>query len=135
MAGIIIPTDRTTKQPARGYCRNPECLESSDQERFEFTAEHDRFACPKCGANAPPMVGLLALVHLLARDPKGSLIGAGGLQYRLGCDQTRAYLATVTNQEAATGDVSAVNCPGCLQYHADNKLPALAGMALIPQPN
>jgi hypothetical protein len=135
MAGIIIPTDRTTKQQPRGYCLNPECLESSDQERFEFDVDHDRFACPKCGANSSPMAGLLVLTHLLMRDHKGPLIGAGGLKYRVACDDTRAYLATVTNQEAASGDVTAVNCPGCLIRHAEMKLPTVAGMSLSAQHN
>jgi hypothetical protein len=133
MAGILVPTDRTTKQQAVGYCLNPECLDRSDQGRFEFPVEHDRFACPKCGATGSPMVGLLALVHLLVRDPKGGLIGAGGLHYRLACDQTRAYLATVTNQEAATGDVASVNCPGCLANFNSQNLPPLSGMSLVPQ--
>jgi hypothetical protein len=115
MAGIIIPGDRTSKQPARGYCTNPECRESNLDSRFEFDLPHDRLACPKCGADRQPLVGLLALVHLLVRDKAGPVRGVGGLRYKLACDEKRAYLATVSNQEAATGDVRAANCPGCLR--------------------
>lgn len=118
MAGIVIPHDRTTKQMARGYCMNPQCLESSAHDRFEFDVEHDRFACPKCGSNTPPLVGLLVLTHWLIADPQGCIVGNMGMQYRLGCDTKRAYLATVSNLEAATGDVSQVNCPGCKEMIA-----------------
>lgn len=114
MAGIIIPGDRTTKQPARGFCYNPACRELSTDERFEFTVDHDRFACPKCGASGPPLAGLLVLIHLLVPHKAGHLIGTGGVRYMLACDETRAYVATVTNQEAGSGDLAAVNCPGCL---------------------
>ena len=122
MTGIIIPGDRTTKQRARGYCMNPQCLDASTDQQFEFDVEDDLFACPKCGANTSPMVGLLVLTHLLIPDPKGKIVGAGGIPYMLACDDTRAYLATCTNQEAATGEPSAVNCPGCLA-----KMPKGAG--------
>lgn len=132
MAGIAIPHDRTTKQPVRGYCYNPECREDSRDERYEFTVEQDCFACPKCGGDTPPRVGLLVLVHLLIEDAKGPIVGALGLRYRLGCDERRAYLATVTNLEAATGLVSAANCPGCLAEHVRLKLPHMTGQAVTP---
>lgn len=118
---VRIPDDRTTKQRAAAFCRNPECLESSDQEYYEFTAEHSPVVCPKCGACLAPMVGLFALVHLLVRDREGRIVGEGGLKYRLACAPTRAYMATTTNQEAATGDVQAVNCEACLKIaHTQN---------------
>jgi hypothetical protein len=113
MSGIAIPSDRTTKQPVRAYCYNPEC-KPVDGDRFEFGVSNDRFACPKCGAFLPPMVGVLSLVHLLVRDPKGPIIGEGGLRWRLACEERRAYLATVTNNEAATVVREVANCPGCL---------------------
>lgn len=133
MPGILIPTDRTTKQPARGYCLNRECLEDAALGRFEFVVEHDRFACPKCGNDRPPGVGLLVLTHLLIPDSRGPIIGDMGLAYRLGCDQNRAYLATVSNLEAATGDVEYANCPGCLQEAEKRKISRPQGVALTPK--
>lgn len=114
MAGIIIPGDRSVKQQSFGVCMNPACREVSTDERFTFPVEHDHFACPKCGANKSPTVNLLALIHFLIPDRQGPIEGMGGLRYRLGCDEKRAYLATTTNQEAATGELAAANCVGCL---------------------
>lgn len=133
MAGISIPRDRTTKQKPRGFCTNPECLESSDQQRFEFDVDNDKFSCPKCGGCMAPMVGLLACVHLQVRDKAGPIVGYGGLRYRLACCPTRVHLATVTNEEGATGDLRFVNCPGCLKAAVDEKLPALTGFAINQQ--
>lgn len=113
MGGIIVPRDRTTHQRASGFCRNPKCVPKGRGE-FNFVVEDDLFSCPKCGANASPMVGLNTLIHFLLPTPKGKILGAGGLRYNLACDVERAYLATVTNDEAATGDIECVNCPGCL---------------------
>ena len=111
--GGRVASDRTTKQMARGFCRNPECQDKPG-EQFEFDVEHDHFACPKCGADRPPMIGLLTLTHLLLRNEQGPILGTGGLRYALGCDSKRAYLATHSNNEAATGDIEVANCPGCL---------------------
>lgn len=107
---ISVPEDRTLKQPTRAFCRNPEC---STNGRFEFDFEHDNPACPKCGANRQPMVGMIVLTHLLIRNKKGVIEGEGGLRYSLACDEPRAYLATVTNLEAATDNVVLANCAGC----------------------
>ena len=112
MTGIAIPHDRTDQQPLRGYCLNPACLEDSADQRFEFDVEHDRFACPKCGGQDAPMVGLLVIIHLLIRDAKGPIKGQMA-RFRVACNTKRAYLATLTNMEAATGDPSIANCPGC----------------------
>lgn len=131
MAGIVIPHDRTSKQPCAGCCMNPACKENSDDERFVFMADHDHFACPKCGADRAPTVGLLSLVHFLIPDRKGHIVGMGGLRYQLGCDDTRAYLATVTNEEAATGELSIVNCPGCLAEASKRNLTRF-GQAIVP---
>jgi ribosomal protein S27E len=127
---LIIPNDRTQKQPVACICRNPECLESSDKPHFEFTTDKTPITCPKCGANQSPMVGLLALVHFLVRDKKGPIVGMGGLRFALACSATRAHLATNTNQEAATGDFASVNCPGCLTAAVEKKLVPLNGWAL-----
>lgn len=116
MSGIQIPNDRTTKQRVRGYCLNAECS-PRENERYEFDVEHDRFCCPKCGAYKPPMVGVLSLVHWLARDSKGPIEGTGGLRWKLACEADRAYLATFTNKEAASVAIEAVNCPGCLEAY------------------
>ena len=57
---------------------------------------------------------LLALVHLLVPDDHGH-IPSQGRRFNLACDKPREYLATMTNQEAATGDVRSVNCPECIK--------------------
>lgn len=124
-----VPNDRTIKQPAAGFCRNPECREKSDEE-FQFVVEHDHFACPKCGANSLPMVGVLVLTHLMIRNEAGPIVGHGGLRWALGCDQVRAYLATTTNQEAATDNPKLANCPGCLDRAASLGIKTHAGWAL-----
>lgn len=128
---ILIPGDRTQKQPVRAFCGNPECREQSDQ-RFEFDAQHEAIECPKCGANQSPMVGLVALIHFLHRQKGGPIVGSGGLRYALACDSNRAYLATATNQEAASGDLSVANCPGCLQAAVEKQLIPIQGAAVRP---
>lgn len=129
MTGARVPGDRTVKQPATGFCRNPECREQSNEE-FHFRVEHDHFSCPKCGANAASMVGVLVLTHLLIRHEKGPIIGKGGLRYAIGCDEVRAYLATTTNQEAATDNPEIANCPGCLEQAKKLGIKTIAGWAL-----
>lgn len=129
MAGIKVPHDRTVKQPAAGFCRNPECREVSNEE-FHFVVEHDNFSCPKCGANKAPMVGVLVLTHLLIRNQAGPILGSGGLRYALGCDMKRAYLATVSNQEAATDNIEIANCPGCLERAESLGIKGANGWAL-----
>ena len=129
MAGIIVPQDRTTSQKLRGYCFNPKCLVKG--ERFEFDSEQDLFACPKCGANTPPMVGLLTLIHLLVPDKNGGIEGGDGQCYKIACDTTRAYIATATNLEAGSGEVSAVNCPGCLATKEAKGTQRVFGQALV----
>ena len=128
--GIVIPSDRTTRQPARGYCLNPECLEDSTASRFEFDVEDDRFCCPKCGGREKPMVGLLVLTHLLVRSPEGPIRGATG-RFKLACHHSRAYLATITNMEAATGDPRIANCPGCMEAARKLGIKIPSGMELL----
>lgn len=111
---ITVPQDRSLKQPAMGFCRNPQCRERSDQE-YRFIIEHDHCACPKCGANREPMIGLLVLTHLLIPSPDGPVIGGGGIRYEIACDARRAYLATATNMEAVTDNYRVANCPGCVE--------------------
>jgi len=114
MAGIAIPRDRTDRQQAKGYCMNPQCLEDSASQRFEFPVNHDHYACPKCGNDQPPGVGLLVLTHLLVSDPKGRIQGDMGQRFRFACDVKRGHLATLTNLEAVTGMPEFVSCLGCL---------------------
>jgi hypothetical protein len=111
MPGIKVPEDRTIHQPAAGFCRNPECRD--DDREFRFTVENDRFACPKCGADRSPQVGLLVLTHLLLPHPQGPILGKAG-RWVIACDDERAYLATATNLEAATDNAKIANCPGCI---------------------
>lgn len=119
----FVPTDRTSKQPATGYCFNPSCRNKSEDSRFEFEVDSDdKLQCPKCGRSEPPMVGLLTLIHLLVADPQGPVLGGGGSRWRFACDKGRSHLATATNLEAATGDVSSANCQGCLQALQEDDL-------------
>lgn len=114
MAGVKVPNDRTTKQPVKAFCRNPACREKSG-ELFTFYVRNDRFCCPKCKADRSPIVGLWSLTHLLLPHPLGPIRGNGGKRFVIACDNKRAYLATATNQESATGDPEVANCPGCLE--------------------
>jgi hypothetical protein len=132
MSGIVIPGDRSVKQQSFGVCMNIACREKSTDERFIFPVDHDHFCCPKCGADKPPVAGLLAMIHFLIPDRKGPIEGAGGLRYRLACDDMRSYLATATNQEAATGELAAANCVGCLVKAAELKL-TRSGQEMLPK--
>lgn len=107
-----MPTERTSKQQAQGFCWNPDCADGAD--RFIFPIKHDRFCCPKCKADSAPMVGVLSLMHLLVADEKGPIVGAYGRRYRMACEKKRDHLALPDNSEGATGDKQFVNCPGCL---------------------
>ena len=111
-----MPDDRSTKHPARGYCRNKLCQEPDQREElFTFPIEHAHVCCPKCKATMSPVVGVYVLTHLLLQVDGGPIRGAGGIGYALACDSKRAYLATSTNMEAASGDPNVVNCPHCLE--------------------
>jgi|LakMenEpi03Aug12_release.lakeMendotaPanAssembly.Ray.scaffolds.fasta_scaffold770787_1 hypothetical protein len=114
MSGIVIPKDRTTAEPVLGYCYNKQCRPQG-KDRFEFIADNDMFACPKCGNDQPPLVGQLVLIHLLVQDRLGPIEGSPGLRYRIACNSKRAYLATATNLEAATVEREAANCATCLK--------------------
>lgn len=129
MSGIALPDDRTIAQPSIGFCRNPQCREVSNQE-FTFAVEHGWFSCPKCGANKPPMVGLLTLTHLLTPDKQGPILGDSGIRYKIACATKRAYLATATNQEAATDNPAFVNCLGCVEQIRKLNIKQPIGMAI-----
>lgn len=131
-ASVLIPNDRTQKQPVKAFCRNVECLEASNRRRFEFDVnpDHGEVTCPKCGATEAPMIGVLSLVHFLHRNPKGPIVGMGGIRYQLSCSDSRGYLATLTNDEAATDQLQAVNCPGCLKAAAEKKLKDKQGLVV-----
>jgi hypothetical protein len=126
-----IPSDRTKKQPIVGYCLNPECRELSTDERFEFVVEHE-VCCPKCGATNPPLVDLLVLIHFLHANKQGRIVGSMGMRYSIACDPKRSHTATVTNLEAASGDLRAVNCPGCQKAAFDMKLAEQQGKPITP---
>lgn len=130
MSKIIIPKDRTQKQPLVAFCRNVQCLDSSDAKRFEFEVEHDPVTCPKCGATEAPMLGVLALIHFLHRNDKGLIVGVGGVRYQVACDEKRAYLTTGNDNEAATDQLSAANCPACLKAAAEKKLKDKQGLVV-----
>lgn len=128
---IHVPKDRTRKQPAKAFCKNDECRVNGGE--FHFEADHDEpVSCPKCSAKTGPIVGVLTLVHLLIKDDTGPLQGSGGLRYSIECDPERKYIATETNNEAASSVLEAVNCPMCI---AESKVrqqstPELTGDAL-----
>jgi hypothetical protein len=133
MPGIDIPHDRTQHQMPKGYCLNPECLESSTDSRYEFDVDQDKFSCPKCGSDSPLMVGLLVLIHFLVRDQRGPVHGSEGARYRFACDPRRSHLATPTNLEAASADLKAVNCEGCLKAAHEQNLAHVQGWKLVPR--
>lgn len=111
-----IPEDRTQKQPVSCFCRNPDCVEIPGGMFFVFQHEHSHVECPKCGATEAPMVGVFVITHYMAKLPKrGQIVGVGGLRYTVACDEKRNYLATATNMEAASDQIEAVTCPGCLE--------------------
>ena len=113
MSGIILPSDRSIKQPALGYCSRPEC--AVDGAEYRFRVEHDHYACPKCGETRYPTVGPLVLVHWLRPTGDGPITGRGGRRFALGCETRRAYLATASNLEAATDNAGLVTCEGCIR--------------------
>lgn len=107
----IEPKDRTSRQPPRWRCQLPECAQSNGGEWYEWEGDHAK--CPRCGSE-PPTVNLMALLHLLIPDPNG-MIPSKGRRWSLACHPSREHLATMTNREGATGDLTAVNCPECLR--------------------
>lgn len=107
---------------------NIECIIANGHKRFEFETEGD-VKCPRCGATEAPMIQLLALVHFMVRDPKGPIAGHCS-RWRLACDPKRAHLATETNNEAASDQLIAVNCPGCLKVAKEQKLAKRQGDAV-----
>lgn len=123
---VVIPNDRTSKQPVVACCFNLECLE--DGERFEFPCEHGDVVCPKCGATEAPMIAVLALTHFLIRDNTGPFRTGSG-RYSLACDPKRSYLATPTNNEAATDQLECANCPQCLAVAKERNLKPIQGVA------
>ncbi len=129
---VRIPEDRTNMQPIIAQCNNPQCSENG--QSFKFVHEHgNEISCPKCHASQSPMISMLVLIHFLVRDDKGLVIGDGGLRYKLACDQKRAYLATYTNQEAATGLLECANCPQCLENARQLGI-KINGFELLMQP-
>ncbi|AMV31330.1 hypothetical protein VN12_04380 [Pirellula sp. SH-Sr6A] len=125
-SGIVIPNERTHKQPNFAFCANPKCAENGLEFRFQI--EDTLMPCPKCGATHAPLVGMLAKTHLLVQDRMGHLVGSGGLRYRIACDteNKRHVISTPENHELATGDRRIANCLDCLKVTT----PDLTGHAL-----
>lgn len=131
-----MPNDRSTKHPAKGFCRNEKCQEQGQREElFTFPIEHAHVECPKCGATMSPVVGIYVLTHLLLQIKGGPIRGAGGISYALACDSQRAYLATVSNLEGASGDINVINCPICLDNAAKLGIKLKSGWKPDPQTN
>lgn len=103
--------DQTTKQPVVWFCLNGQC-QTTGPGFFEF--ESDYPICPKCGCQGEPTIQKRVLIHYLMPDPKGPIKGSM-LRFKMACDPKRVDLATLTNGEAASGAIEAVNCPGCLK--------------------
>ena len=68
--------------------------------------------------------------HAAARGEKGKIVGQGGIRYQLACDESRGHLATLGNDEAATDQLIAVNCPGCLKAAHDKKIADSQGLVV-----
>ena len=96
-----------------------ECIRANGNAALEF--QNDAGRCPRCKAEGYPSVLLLALTHLLVPDERGQ-IPSRGRRFSLACHKGRDYLATMTNKEAATGDVRQVNCPECLKNASKLKI-------------
>jgi len=111
MSGPMYPraVSRTKKQPLAWYCVNPECVKTGNSE---FTSDIPK--CPRCTCEGPPTIQLRTLIHLLVPDPKGPILGAVQ-RWKFACDPKREHLALEDNMEAATDNVHAANCPGCLE--------------------
>lgn len=128
-APVNLYKGRSEKQPRRWCCCNPTCWEEG--QRFEFEGEKDQ--CPKCKASGYPFVLMLCLIHMLVPDDAGP-IQSMGRRVRLACDplRRREHLATKTNNEAATGEPGAVNCPGCRKEIEKQKIiVAPSGQVLV----
>jgi hypothetical protein len=130
-SGIVIPEERSHKQRNYAFCANPACAENGQEFRFEI--EHTLSPCPKCGANKPPLIGMVAKVHLMISDRMGPFEGIGGLRYRIACDTkgTREGVSTVTNHELGTDDRSVCNCIDCLKQADRLNVPAKSGISLF----
>lgn len=126
---LRIPKDRSRSQPIRAWCANPLCAERADK-RLEWNVTGDLVQCPKCKASRSPYVGIYVLIHLLVPADDGPIAGSGGRRWAIACDPTRAHLATGTNQEAATDDPEAANCPGCLRVAEDRGIASPSGILL-----
>ena len=111
MSEVVDHPDQTTKQPVVWFCLNPECG-SVGPGFFEFQSDYP--ICPKCKSEGAPTVQKRVLIHFLAPDPKGPIVGHA-MRFKMACDPKRVDLATLTNGEAASGAIQAVNCPGCLK--------------------
>lgn len=111
MSEIVSLPDQTTKQPVVWFCLNPDCNKVGPGF-FEFKSDYPR--CPKCGSEGEPTVQKRVLIHFLKNDPRGPIVGLQN-RFSMACDPKRVDLATLTNGEAASGALEAVNCPGCLK--------------------
>jgi len=104
--------DQTIKQPVVWFCLNDECQNPLQPGFFEFESDYPK--CPKCTAEGEPIVHKRSLIHFLQPDVKGPIRGQR-MRFKMACDPKRDELATLTNGEAASGAIEAVNCPGCLK--------------------
>lgn len=126
---VVIPDDRTIKQPVVARCLNLACAEKG--RNFEFATEGD-VKCPKCGETEGPMIQLLCLVHFMVRDKMGPIEGVNGSHWRIACDHKRSLIATETNLEAASDQLDSVNCPGCRKIAKEQKLAPVQGVPFMP---
>ncbi len=126
MHAVNTAPDRTTKQPLKWACMNPECWE--DGQRYEFKSDQPK--CPKCKAEDHPMVLLLSLLHFLVNSEAGP-IRSGGKRLMIACDPKRTTLATATNQEAMTGQPTIVNCPECRKFIEKNHITKPVGKSIV----
>lgn len=108
---MLVQTDR---QPVWWECFNPECLPDKRNHRKRFVFQSDYGECPKC-KSGQPTVSKRVLIHFLVANPKGEISGEHGKRYSIACDLKRYHVATPANGEAGSGDIRAVNCPGCIK--------------------
>ena len=118
--------DRTQSQPMVWQCSNVGCSEVKGVFGFDFISDQPK--CPKCGAGQTdsPGVVLRSLIHLLVPDKNGPISGQYS-RWRMLCSPKRDTLATPTNYEAATDNIFAVNCEGCLKMGHDLNIKTALG--------
>lgn len=106
-----VMSQQTSRQPVVWRCPNPRCKEKSSDRFYDFVADEESPACPKCGLKTK---NKRTLIHMVIPASDGLIPGDMGIPHRIVCEPMRQWIATERNGEAGTADLNRVNCPGCL---------------------